>query len=593
VALAFDKLQLAQTHVLPPQGLSISAPKATETLHLVGNRAALVMLKLQQPDAQAPMLEGVVNGVSLGSIALAAPSGLPKTESSGEAYATDLHSAEIPAAWLVPGLQVRVKANNYSASALQAVKVGADNSFTVRTLPFYLFGATEANTFPLAATANPPADAVREMKAKWPVASLDASNHPGKAVFWPSVVVSPRTDRNGIKQPAYVVSNASEQKDGYAVMSATLRILSQMMAANGESSTATQYYGALMMLGSDGKYASPGGGLGGGDNGVGDHYYAGTYIHEQGHAFGLSHAGGAFDNGTYPYAGGSLAGSAWGFDLDKKEFLAPFLPSTAETFAACARSTKHQKDVAGRCIKQDPMQGGSGDQSAGYRYATFADYNTGVMQRYFEGKTTVNAAGARAYSGGKLVRDASFPGGYKRWDAIDGKWVNFTPVTTTNGQVGLLDGLPEKLDVAVHAIAISFSNAGTLGANYIHAPISFIGNLLKYIDPTDAAQRASIGPKTPNPWYCVNSGCDFTVRVTYSDDSVSHTLLQSGFRAFNAPTGPVTDRSKDALDGDSFKTWVINVPGDKAIKQIELLDTPQAWNGIGTSPKVLVSRSFP
>jgi hypothetical protein len=532
----------------------------------------------------------------LGSVALAAPSGLPKTESSGEAYATDLHSAEIPAAWLQPGLQLRVKADNYAASALKAVKVGADNSFNVRTLPFYLFGATEANTYPLTLTANPPADAIREMKAKWPVSSLTAANHPANAVFWPSIVVKPRVDKNDVKQPAYLVTDANQQKEGYAVMSAALGILSKMMAANGESDTATQYYGALMMLGSNGKYYSPGGGLGGGDNGVGDHLYAGVYIHEQGHAFGLPHAADGYANGTYPYVGGSLAGSAWGFDSDKKELLAPFLPSTASTYKNCVASASRQIDVKGRCIKQDPMQGGSGDQSTGYKYATFSDYNTAVMQRYFEGKTTQSAAGVREYSGGKLVRDTSFAGGYRRWDAIDSKWVNHTPKTTDKGLYGLNGGLPITHDVPVHAIVVSFSYAGSVGASQIYSPVSYVGNLLQQIDPTNATQLASIVPTTNssvNQWFCQSYGCDYTIRVTYADNTQSNTLLQGGFRKwFDAAGTTLSPTATDPLDGDSLRTWVINVPGNKAVSKIELLDTPQAWKGIGSNPTVLLSRTF-
>jgi hypothetical protein len=593
--MKFGKASVAQSHVIPFEGLTMSAANATETLHLVGDRSALVMMSLDG-SPQNPMLEGMLNGTSLGAVVLKPPIELPKTESIGQKFATDLHSATIPAAWVKPGLQLRAKADNFAPSAPQAVKVGAGSAFTVRTLPFYLFGATEANTFPLSVTANPPADASREMKAKWPVASLNASNHPAGAVYFPSVVVGPRNGSDNIVYPAYVVSNGNEQKDGYAVMSAVLRILNQMMAANGESSTATQYYGPLLMLGSDGKYYGPGGGLGGGNNGVGDYRYEGIYIHEQGHAFGLPHAGEAFGKGLYPYAGGSLSGSAWGFDADNNEFLAPFLPQSSNVFSSCATSTSRQRDAQGRCVKQDPMQGGSGDQSTEnkYKYTMFADFNTGFMQRYFEGTASNDPkTGARTYSGGKLERDTSFPGGYKRWDSVDRKWVNFTPVTTNNGQNGLNAGLPIQYGVPVHAVAISFSNAGTAAANYIYLPISYKGNLLEYVDPTNAAQLGTIGPGKRNPWFCINSGCDYTVRVTYADGSVNHTLLQSGFRAFNKPTEAVTAKSKDPLSGDSFKTWVINVPGAKAIAKIELLDTPQAWNGVSASPTVLVSRSFP
>ena len=36
---------------------------------------------------------------------------------------------------------------------------------------------------------------------------------------------------------------------------------------------------------------------------------------EQGHAFGMPHAGGAYDDGKYPYENGGLKGSAWAYDV--------------------------------------------------------------------------------------------------------------------------------------------------------------------------------------------------------------------------------------------------------------------------------------
>lgn len=106
-----------------------------------------------------------------------------------------------------------------------------------------------------------------------------------------------------------------QQKDGYAVMSAVLNLIGGLRGANGEGPTNNQYYAPILSLNpSTGREFFLGGGLGGGAVGTGDENYTGIFIHEQGHAFGLPHAGDAYTGGTYPYAGGSLNGSVWGYD---------------------------------------------------------------------------------------------------------------------------------------------------------------------------------------------------------------------------------------------------------------------------------------
>jgi hypothetical protein len=313
---------------------------------------------------------------------------------------------------------------------------------------------------------------------------------------------------------------------------------------------------------------------------------------------GMPHAGEAFDDGEYPYEWGSLDGSAWGWDGTRREFLAPFVPVTADRFSGCESDSfaGHPRaiDSDNRCIKQDPMQSGSGDQADGYRFATFADYHSAMMQRHFEGRTTLNGSGTHVYSGGYSVRDTNFPGGYKRWDGIDREWVNVTPTTTSNAQNGFNGGFPIQRDVPVYAIALTISRAGTAGATQIHPPLSFTGNLIRTIDPTDAAQRALVrhyrAPYNGNGegrWYCSNSGCDYTLRVRYANGNIRNVLLQGGFRNFDYPGGrnhtnpPASDFDPDSSNpnhGDSFRRFVVNVPADAAIQRIDLLDTPIAWD---------------
>ncbi|WP_084187088.1 M66 family metalloprotease [Andreprevotia chitinilytica] len=588
--VSLSKVEFAQTHVVPENGLSWTLPNTTGRLNLIGNRDALALIAIAQADVQKPTLEAWQGSTKVGSIALNPPSALPPSESAGPAYATDRWSAVVPGAWLAPGVSIKVSSSNYTTSVAHALNVGADSTMNLYVLPFYLFGANDSNTQPYATTKAPDAATQLEMFAKWPAASLNVQTHAIGRVNWPSLVVGPRADSNSVNQPAYAVTSMDQQKDGFGVMSAVLSLIQSIRAANGDGGTDNQYYAPILAIDTaSGKYHDPGGGLGGGNAGVGDYRYSGIFIHEQGHAYGLPHAGEAYAVGKFPYVGGSLNGSAWGYDVNRKEFLSPLVPSTASSYNSC--KSGHQLNASGNCYKQDPMQGGAGDQSPGYKFATFADFNAGKMQEWFEGNTTTDTNGVHSYSGGVMYVDAKSATGYSRWDTLSRQRVPVQVATTSGGIWGLNQGLPVQTGVPVYSIAITYSYAGTAGVSQIYPPLQYTGNLLQNFDPSSAQDLSDFKIDTGKYyWYCKGSGCDYTVRVTYADNSQIYRVLQGGFRSWFAPTAAIPATASDPLNGGSFKSWVINVPGSKAISKIELLNTPMVWLGLPASPTVLLSR---
>ncbi len=585
--IGLGSLQVAQTHVLPNGERTWTLGEVERSLHVVGGRSLLALVELTVDVPAAPVLEVRRGGDVLGSAPLLPPTELPPTEAGGPALASGLHSAELDAAWIVPGVVLAVTAEGFSASEERPLPVGVDSDFDMWMLPFYLFGANDQNAPPIAETAAPDAASAAELIAKWPIARVNFAQHPAERVDWPTIVVGPREG-----QPAMVVHNKDEQKDGFAVMSAVLGVLGALRGANGEGPTNNQYYAPLMMLDAQGTYQSPGGGLGGGALGTGDHVYAGIFIHEQGHAFGLPHAGGAYDAGEYPYVGGSLLGSVWGYDQGRREFLATFIPPGADHAAECLSDNAHQQDREGRCVKQDPMQSGSGDQAPGYKYTMFSDFNAGQIQRWFEGTTTLGDGGVHEYAGGVIFVDAMSSTGYSRWDAIDGARVEVPVETTDKGLYGFDGGLPSQRGVPVHAIVFTISRAGDPETSQIYPPLSFTGNLRRQVDPTVQAELDAIVPNTGDvPWYCHASGCDYTLRVTYADQSARHVLIRGGFRPWFAPMGEPEASTLDPLDGDSFAVFAVNVPGEVAIAKIEVLETPMGWGGVPLDAKVLLSRN--
>jgi hypothetical protein len=582
--------------VLPPEGLAWAQPEGKRIeLHLAAGRSALALVDTAPDNLTGAQLEGRVGSTSLGTVALADNSALPPTEDGGQRYSATARVATLPADWLQPGLELRVLATNASASAWQAVSVGAQTSLAIRTLPFYLFGATEA-VASLDKASLPSAQALDELYAKWPISQLSVAAHPAAKVSWPQLVISPR---NG--GPAYVMNSFADRKDGFDPISAVHSATSLIRAANGETHTANQYYGAMVQTDANGAYTSVGGGLGGGHVGAGDVAYAGVFVHEQGHAFGMPHAGESNAGGTgYPYPGGSLNGSAWGFDQKRQRFMSTLVPTSASSYRNCANGvfngTPRQRDAQGRCIRQDPMQSGSGDQAAGDSYTLFSDYNAAVVQKYLEGVASLNAQGQLIWEGGRVHESAVSATGYRRWNSMSKSWVAVDPTVDANkGLYGVNAGYPATRGVPVYTLVVTRSHAGTAGATQVYPPIGpYNGNLLRTFDPTSASDRAAMAPNTgPYPWYCHGSGCDFTLRLTYANGTVRHVVMQGGFRPWFKPSDAPAASASDPLDSDSFRRFAINVPADAALTKVELLDTPLAYAGIGAQPAVLAQRTLP
>ncbi len=152
---SIQKLEVTQTHVIPPEGKSWTGSKlAPYNLHLVGNRQALVLVdfNLSAGTVEKPILEAFVNNQKLGEVGLNAPDTLPKTEANGPTYTDTAFWAKLEQAWIKPGLTLSVKGSNTDSSKRQAIKVGSPAEFTILTLPFYLFGLNES-AIPLSQTA--------------------------------------------------------------------------------------------------------------------------------------------------------------------------------------------------------------------------------------------------------------------------------------------------------------------------------------------------------------------------------------------------------------------------------------------------------
>ncbi|KAM9990177.1 hypothetical protein ACTFIY_006233 [Dictyostelium cf. discoideum] len=576
--LKVSNVRLAQTHVIPIEGKSWNILGSIKHMSIVGKRRALLLANFQDQN-QTYFATIWYDGGKVGMIQLNDPTQLPPTEDNGEKYSTILHSGMIPKEWVRVGMKIQFSSiggeNGVETSDILSPDVGQDYTLKMWILPFYLFGANDTNTQPFSKTKGIDSEITKELIEKWSCSDLQADNHPIQRIDWPYFVMEPR---NG--NPAMVITNSDQKKDGYAIMNGVFSILILLRGMFGESSSSIQIYSPLLHLDSKGRYADTYGGLGGGSVGTGNHRFTGIFIHEQGHAMGLPHAGEAYDDRRrYPYKQGCLSGSEWGFDANHNEFLGTFIPPTAEYYKKCKKVSII--DSKGRCVKQSVMQSGAGDQSSKYRYSMFADFEMTTIQNYFKNSIYYDEKNGK----------------YKKWNDTSKSYYEYKPITKEKGFEGVNENTPIERNVDIYSIIFTYSTVekpkvGKLSQFY--PLLKSKGNLIRQFDPTNKKEMDSVNPKLNSEfkWYCNASGCDYTVRVTFYDNSLKYVLLQQGKRRYKSPTGSFRDNLNDPKSSDSFMLGGINIKANKKIKKVELLETPFAWNGIPNNPTVLASKSF-
>ncbi|EAL60960.1 hypothetical protein DDB_G0292822 [Dictyostelium discoideum AX4] len=576
--LKVSNVRFAQTHVIPIEGKSWNIQGSTKHMSIVGKRRALLLASFQ--DQNLSYFATIwYDGGKVGMIQLNDPSQLPLTEDNGEKYSKVHHSGMIPKEWVRVGMKIQFSSfggiNGTEVSDILSPDVGQDYTLKMWILPFYLFGANDTNTQPFSKTKGIDSGISKELIEKWSCSDLQADNHPIQKIDWPYFVMEPRSGN-----PAMVITNSDQKKDGYAIMNGVLSILWLLRGMFGESSSSIQIYSPLLHLDAKGRYADTYGGLGGSSAGTGNHRFTGIFIHEQGHAMGLPHAGEAYDNKRkYPYKQGSLSGSEWGFDANHNEFLGTFIPPTAELYKTCKKNSII--DSKGRCVKQSVMQSGAGDQSSKYRYSMFADFEMTTIQNYFKNSIYYDETNGK----------------YKKWNDTSKSYYAYKPITKEKGFEGVDENTPIERNVDIYSIIFTYSTVekpkvGKI--SQIYPLLKSKGNLIRQFDPTNKKEMDSVNPKLNGEfkWYCNSSGCDYTIRVTFYDSSLKHVLLQQGKRKYKLPTGSFRDNINDPKSSDSFMLGGVNIKANKKIKKVELLETPFAWNGIPKNPTVLVSKSF-
>jgi hypothetical protein len=534
-------VELAQTHVVPPAGRTMkTADGNSRTLNLLANRAALLMV---EPASAGGLMQVEVVSSSLGSLTLNTPDKLPATDNGMPSYSTSKYSVLLPKEWIQPGVTLKITRGSEVATVPLTVTAGVN--LQVKTVPAFFFGATRAMAAAekLEMDASIAADYAQEI----PAASVQGVNL-GDLSF-SDFVVAPTGAAAAQAYSSFAAAKAASGGDGYVLMKQMLQVLPELrgVTANNDANLNVAYWMPMVLEDPlSGKLIGMGGGLTsvGATNADGDSdNYGGIFVHEMGHGFGMSHAGDMYNSGSYPYAGGSLSGSSWGYDAIRNQLLSPVLPALPCT------SGGRQLDPAGRCYRQDPMQGGSGDHASGYRWSMFADYSSALIQGWMNSRIVYDAAASS---------DASR---FTSWSVSQGAYVDASSKVSQpqrdmlgNQQVVTVLGNVSKTDGTLNRLAVS--SAGQ-------------GNLPRTFDPASQSDWDQMKLKYTN--YCQSTGCDYTLRATFADGTTKNVLLPKGYHQANSNTA--NPNADDPLNGASFKRFAVNFSAAKILKRLDLYVT--------------------
>jgi len=562
-------VELAQTHVIPAGGRSLQSPneaklKKSRTLQLIADRAALLMLQPSETVKTLLVRAKLADGRTLGPLTMNAPALLPTSDGGGVSYSSVKYSALLPKEWVQIGATLEVGQSDFSSPRTIALTVVPATTLKQHTVPIYLFGARASQSvvtdfnLSAASTAGYPADL--EYREKLPVAKLDMRI--AGAVTIDQLAVPGRND-DKFCHPAMTVSSWADYRaiDG-DVNARLFRMVNDLRGwtANRDRSFASGFYGFVQTLSGGKQVAAPiAGGLGSGGVAVSgadvrpETIYSAVFHREMARAYGLPNAEAAAEAGDDPYPKGTKSGSSWGFDSVKQQLL------TTREFSNQDCDTR---TVNGVCYQRTPMSGGDEDRNAqSYRWNGFSDYQAAILQQGFLDK---------------LFPDASFDGGYKRWNRVSGAFEKVSSDDRARAGVDVLQ-LDQQVQTVIGTVS-HFNIAPTASTMVVTPP--WTGNLPQRLDPTVQADVDRILSDKPGGWngyYCLSNGCDYTLVATYADGSVLRHLLPIGYRDWNKPNDASGYKrgAKDATSGDNFATYAVNLPtGRGGLVKVQLFSTP-------------------
>ncbi len=538
---------LAQTHrhaIGHPLFFTIGARPALFQVAVTGNGTA--------PDVQ---VEGFMNGNSLGVLCLAGPSELSPNINLEVPNFEDYFSVTLPKSWIGNGLELQVTTGNDTRTiSSQELKIGPYVELNLVMVNMDVMDYNDdPHLYPIFD------DFLEELASAIPASVIRFGTFPVEMKF-PEIVCA-----NGTEQ-LVVLSNADQWVNqgipdlGYVNGVASL-FIDNLIKSTGDFAT-TIYFGNTLNL-------DPGG-WGGGGTFVGPDF-TNIFIHELGHALSLPHweeeynlTNPGSEQYNYPYGGDfDNAGGrneVWNFIQDSYEFVSPICQETDSEFQGMERSDCMQREAP--CNETRPSGPGPWDG--------FTDFSALSMYRYLMGGA--NKSGQVNYRGNLVDYHLMEQDGYPTVTLENGVRVFnrdvLQPQVPFNENSFKLPGT-EQLETDVYLIYGS-AHPTQPQANMVYEPLPYRGTLLPVLDPTDATTFSLLqGLEAEDAPSLYDQTRDLTLRLTYSDGSILHTLV------------PLASFERQPYDSDDFAQWrgdisywTMVVPGDKELCKVEVFHRP-------------------
>ncbi|EHK1528007.1 TPA: M66 family glycomucinase StcE [Escherichia coli] len=312
-------------------------------------------------------------------------------ENNRIAYAQHTWSAELPAHWIVPGLNLVIKQGNLSGS-LNDINVGAPGELLLHTIDIGML-TTPRGRFDFAKDK----EAHREYFQTIPVSRMIVNNYAPlhlKEVMLPTGTLLTDADPGeGGWHSGTMRQSIGKELISHGIDNANYGINST--AGSGESSH--PYVAAQLTAHTNRGNYSNGvqvhGGSGGGGIVTLDSTLGNEFSHEVGHNFGLGHYVGGFRGSVHRSA--DQINSTWGWDSDKKRFIPNFYP--AQTNRKSCLDEQCQEPFDGHSFGFDAMAGGSPFSDAN-RFTMYTPNSSAIIQRFFENKAVFDSLSSTGFS---------------------------------------------------------------------------------------------------------------------------------------------------------------------------------------------------
>lgn len=483
------------------------------------------------------MATAVLDGREL-DLCLTGPAQLP---ASSDDLSASIYRGAVPADWVKPGLQLRVTVGASSETFQVAVKAAS-------WLMLYL---VDAQLFGRGMNDETSDAQLLELLARLPMSYLDVSKSPfgawrpghlliesrddgrapdGSSASHPRIVVG----ENPHCSEADMAASTCSPHSGFGTMSGVLQALDTFRDANGVQSSSTWYADLAVELG---------GGLAGGQRGTGDDT-ALTMNHELGHAWGFPHWD--REHTAYPYEGVQRNRGGFGDRWAIDQMTGMLIPMLCENLE-----------------RQSPMQRASSCVPEGSWFDPYSDYEAARLLRMTLGASEVS--GMVDYSGGvagaatrpfELPEESGLP--LMAWnEAAPG----FRLERYDQASNAFIEHVPREWHRVIEAEVpvIMFSGGLIVGGEaFFETPLSYVGNVLGKLDPSDPADYATLYAIRDSELYWAHDLC---LRFTLANGSVFYRLHVS--------------EAELRTEGDAAR-FAFNLPrelGDAVVK-LELIQRP-------------------